>query len=61
MFYSIAKTLIDLYQDVENKTAEIFKNKEVLKNIKLNGVSLLTIKTITEQEVLKALKNNKKK
>lgn len=30
MFYSIAKTLIDLYQDVEYKTAEIFKNKENL-------------------------------
>lgn len=39
----------------------VFKNKEVLKKVKLNGVSLLTIKIITEQEVLKALKNNKKK
>lgn len=30
MFYSIAKTLIDLYQDVENKSAQILINKENL-------------------------------
>jgi hypothetical protein len=40
---------------------DVLKNKEVLKSVKLNGVSLLTIKIITEQEVLKVLNNNKKK